>query len=533
MTTWQSQPYFAGDLTALQSIFSGASSSLKRIGIWGDSRTDPQVNVNDRLLEQRLNYKAFQRFGPASETPISRVAISTRSTSLDPQFCLPVLIPYGTSYGTFGGAAQNGLSAIDNLPPGFGYHEMDDTGDMQIAFSLDPGNTSVFNNGTTVAYPWSGTAAFFLSSEFATVKPEIFLRKNSSAVATKLQWISAPTDTPAPSLYADINATAVVGGLGFNTGSGVMKWTGPALNHVSGKYDNFAFRGLNDAEDTTKEGMQVCGLRWTNPTLSNGVVFQSFGQGTYDADEVLSNHPDMGQTVATFGPYDAHIVILGANDVDSSYPTPLTNYKVKVRAIIDALKSAPFGGSVTTPIVLMNPYKRSDSDFSAYLDAFAQSLIDLCDEYSNVAFYNVARAFEEAGFDPDDATQSDTIHISNIRTEAHYADMVFGGLEALAGESSGGATAAEVVAAINADATQAAARAAAIAAASQTAAATIRTAVGLESANLASLVNAVVGKQNVTDNGNGTYDLAIRNAADDATLVTIRYNPTTGVKTVV
>ncbi len=67
---------------------------------------------------------------------------------------------------------------------------------------------------------------------------------------------------------------------------------------------------------------------------------------------------------------------------------------------------------------------------------------------------------------------------------------------------------------------------------SQTAAATLRTAVGLESANLASLVNAVVGKQNVTDNGNGTYDLAIRNAADDATLVTIRYNPTTGVKTV-
>jgi hypothetical protein len=51
-------------------------------------------------------------------------------------------------------------------------------------------------------------------------------------------------------------------------------------------------------------------------------------------------------------------------------------------------------------------------------------------------------------------------------------------------------------------------------------------------ANLESLSNAVVGKQNVTDNGNGTFDIAIRNAADDATLVTVRYNPTTGVKTV-
>jgi len=453
MTTWQSQPYFAGDLTALQSIFSGASSSLKRIGIWGDSRTDPQVNVNDRLFEQRLNYQSFLRFGPASETPITRVMLSTRSTSLDPQWCLPIMIPYGNSYGPFGGLPWNGSSAVANLPPGFGYHEMDDTGDMQIAFSLDIGNTSVYDNGAgTLAYPWSGTDTFFLNSSEATLKPELFLRKNASAVATKLQWISAPTDTATPSLYADINATAVVGGIGFNSGSGVIKWTGPTINHVSGKYDNFAFRGLNDAENTTKEGMQVCGVRWTNSALSQGVVFQSFGQGAYDADEVLLHHPDMGPTVNTFGPYDAHIIILGANDVDASYATPLTNYKVKIRAIITALKSSEFGGNASTPIVLMSPYKRSDSDFSTLLDAFTQSLIDLCDEFANVAFFNVARAFQEAGFDPDDATQSDTIHISNIRTEAHYADMVFGGLETLAGESSGGATAAEIIAAFKADA---------------------------------------------------------------------------------
>ena len=94
------------------------------------------------------------------------------------------------------------------------------------------------------------------------------------------------------------------------------------------------------------------------------------------------------------------------------------------------------------------------------------------------------------------------------------------------------ATASEIVAAINADATQTTARTNAATAVTQTGAAALRTSVGLESANLSSLVNAVVGKNNVTNNGNGTYDIAVRNAADSATLVTLRYNPTTGVKVI-
>jgi len=70
-------------------------------------------------------------------------------------------------------------------------------------------------------------------------------------------------------------------------------------------------------------------------------------------------------------------------------------------------------------------------------------------------------------------------------------------------------------------------------AATQTAAGAIRSAVGLESANLASLVQAVIGKKTVTDNGNGTYDIAIRNTTDTTTLITIRHNPVTGATTVV
>lgn len=65
-------------------------------------------------------------------------------------------------------------------------------------------------------------------------------------------------------------------------------------------------------------------------------------------------------------------------------------------------------------------------------------------------------------------------------------------------------------------------------AATQTAAAALRTSLGLESANLANLVNAVIGKKVVTPVGDGRFDIAVRNAADSATLVTVRHNPVTG-----
>lgn len=39
-------------------------------------------------------------------------------------------------------------------------------------------------------------------------------------------------------------------------------------------------------------------------------------------------------------------------------------------------------------------------------------------------------------------------------------------------------------------------------------------------------------KQNVTDNGNGTFTIVVRNDADDATVRTLVYNPTTGARTV-
>lgn len=94
------------------------------------------------------------------------------------------------------------------------------------------------------------------------------------------------------------------------------------------------------------------------------------------------------------------------------------------------------------------------------------------------------------------------------------------------------AIAAAVVLAVNADATQTTARTNAATAVAQTAPAALRTAIGLESANLANLVNAVIGKKVVTPVGDGRFDIAVRNSTDTATLVTIRHNPVTGDTTI-
>ena len=58
-------------------------------------------------------------------------------------------------------------------------------------------------------------------------------------------------------------------------------------------------------------------------------------------------------------------------------------------------------------------------------------------------------------------------------------------------------------------------------------------ALGLESANLAHLVNAMIGTNIVEDNLDGTFDITVRNGDNTANLVTFRYDPITGNKTVI
>lgn len=64
-------------------------------------------------------------------------------------------------------------------------------------------------------------------------------------------------------------------------------------------------------------------------------------------------------------------------------------------------------------------------------------------------------------------------------------------------------------------------------------AATAATSAGTAS-TAATLAKQILGnKVNVTDNGNGTYDLAFRNDGDSADVLTVRYTPATGARTVV
>ena len=56
---------------------------------------------------------------------------------------------------------------------------------------------------------------------------------------------------------------------------------------------------------------------------------------------------------------------------------------------------------------------------------------------------------------------------------------------------------------------------------------------GLESPNLAQLVNSMIGTNTVVNNLDGTFDITVRNGDNTANLVTFRYDPITGNKTVI
>lgn len=80
--------------------------------------------------------------------------------------------------------------------------------------------------------------------------------------------------------------------------------------------------------------------------------------------------------------------------------------------------------------------------------------------------------------------------------------------------SGSGATAAEIVAAIKADPE-------------------LGTADGGLVSNAALSAYAMVGTNVVEDNLDGTFDISVRNGDNTANLVTFRYNPVTGNKTVI
>lgn len=445
MPAYQTQPYIVGQTHGLKEVFRSAKSQLMRVGILGDSRTDPQQSVVDNRMECRLNYQCFRQFGMASETPIARCGYSTRSSSLDPQFCVPVAFAYGTTI------VNTAVAPIADLPPGFGYYKLQtNVATHGVAVGLDPQCTSI--RTTHGDFPHGGKGPFFPD---AGVKSEFFFRRNETIETPRFNWVDVATNSVTPSVSpSGFSQNVAVNPFDTSVATGnVLKYTSPVHNTpTAGNY----LKGLiicqnaAGASYTGANGMEIAGARFVDSN-NRGMVVQSFGAGNYDAAEVLDLHGSMGPTIATMGPYHAWLIILGANDQGSpSYANPLTNYKGKIQDLIDFVRGTTVGGTSRTPIVLCNPYLRTGAQ--ATFDTFTEQLIELAAENPDVVFLNVARALEDAKYAVDNtAFTGDGVHMGTDMGAMIYHDIVWGLLQ-VAGEGGAHVTSADLITAIKADA---------------------------------------------------------------------------------
>lgn len=461
MPTYQEQPYITGQIQGLKEVFRSARSQLMRIGVLGDSRTDPDnIGTLDRRLEQRLNYLCFKAFGQASETPISRAGASNYSTTGDPQFCVPRAVFYGQ---VLANNASATLADFSDMPPGFSLYRMQTSSAIRgVSLGLDPTAGSI--HATAGQMPHGGKAVYFPS---AGVVSEHFFRKRLSIEATRLNWVDVTKST---SVVVSVSSTGFtqnvnVGAFVTNDADGgLVKYRSPVHNTPSaGNVINsiVACQDDTNAIYTGTNGFQWAGGRFVDPSRNQGMVIQSFGAGNYDAAELLDRHGSMGPAVNAYGPYHAWFIVLGANDYGSpSYATPTTGaFKTKIQDLIDFARGATAGGTARTPIVLCSPYARTGSQ-SAF-DAFVEFLIELTQENNDVVFVNTARILEDAGYSPTNtAFTTDEVHMKTNLGVVMHAEALFTAIQ-VASESGSvleSLTAGEIVAAINADATQTAAR---------------------------------------------------------------------------
>lgn len=423
MARYQNQPYITGDTEPLKLMFSNAGKSLVRVGIFGDSRTDPdQSSVADHLLESRLNFNAFRRFGQASETPIARCGTTSRSTTIDPTFCVPAAFNYGTKLtNSFAATAAD----FYDLPPGFSTYRMNTANNLRgVSIGLDPECTGL--NSSFGDFVHSGLGPFFPTSN---VRLEAFFRRDTNCAAAQINFVDVASNSSAtPSVgVTDFTQNDVVTFDLTEADGGLKKFTSDIHNPpAAGKYINAVLAPMNSGVIYTgADGPQIAGARFVQDGISKGVVFQSFGAGNYDADEVLTRHPNMGQAINTMGPYRVWMIILGANDYGSpSYASPTTNFGSKIQAIIDAVRSSDYGGDASTSIVLCNPYARTSAQST--FDVFTEQLIELSHQNENTVFLNIARKIEDLGYSPT-ATKftSDGVHFNTRSGATIYADALF------------------------------------------------------------------------------------------------------------
>ena len=448
MTHWLQVPYTSGAKLLFAQLAEDARTSNKRIALFGDSQED--TTSESTCVD--LSFHSWQKLGRVHESCICPPF--NHGTTADSSL-------FWLSAGAATGDSTKATTA-SYIPPG---KSVTQSGTYPLgcvrhllAYKADT-NWLQSAGDYTILDPTSGCVA------------DIFLYTKSSGPA-EIKWNSAPVATgpSAGSISATVNASEVTTTLELDASSNVGKRyrTGTLPYDGAKPYAQLIYGGHDGSSYVA--GTEMAGARFISLAGAGGLVWEPFSVGGYNTEHIAANHANAGPMFTLMGGPDgwSAIAIGLMNNNAFSLDDTLEEYETKLSALITLLRTWT---GTTTPIVLLADPPTTGSGWPVgthdNFNQYASVQADLANSLQDVMAINTQRLMYDFGYDPADTTYCiDGTHPTRLGANIRAATIVsalFG--EGFVGSGSSGPTTAEIVAAINADATQTAARTAALQAA--------------------------------------------------------------------
>jgi lysophospholipase L1-like esterase len=371
--------YWTQNPQLFRSLWQAAHNQTVRIAILGDSQ---ETNPGGRGLDYipRLNYEMWKRFGNVPETPIegcsfygsgapfadwmlsgSCASPGPSATRLAANQILPGLQP--RAFSTLNGASNANGEYFGQL-----------TLLQQDASGIDPAAAIPSNIG------------YFNTS--GVVKAQIFAATNPSS--GEIGYWAQPTNSQLPSYYSPTTTAGTVT-LGLQSSTFAVKSgkTAP-LQYNGSHYMALQVAGTNDNTFT-----DIIGLRFFNETHPQGVIFDTFSAGGYQAANFLTNHGNAG---AIFGAlnFQAAILHYGANDGGAGVSAQ--QFEANLKGVMALVRT--WTGSPSFPIILIADVYRTGLTVAqqAQFDMYVGAQLAIAQADSNGLVINSRRLMDDLGW---------------------------------------------------------------------------------------------------------------------------------------
>jgi hypothetical protein len=382
--------YWTQNPQLFRNLWQAAHKQTVRIAILGDSQ---ETNPGGRGLDYipRLNYEMWKRFGNVPETPIegcsfygagapfadwmasgSCASPGPSVTRLAANQILPGMQP--RAFSTLNGATNTNGEYFGQL-----------TLLQQDASGVDPAAGISTNIG------------YFNTS--GVVKAQIFAATNRSS--GEIAYWAQPTDSQLPSYYSPTTTAGTVT-LGLQSGIFAVKsGQTTSLQYNASRYMALQVAGTNDNTFT-----DIIGLRFFNETHPQGVVFDTFSAGGYQAANFLSNHGNAGGIFGALN-FQAAILHYGANDGGTGVSAQ--QFEANLKAVMDLVRR--WTGNPGFPIILISDVYRTGLTVAqeAQFDMYVGAQLAIAQADSNVLVINSRRLMDDLGWNANSGHSPSTL----------------------------------------------------------------------------------------------------------------------------